>query len=93
MKPFTLSLLSLIASIPFTFAAPPNIVYIIADDLGYSDLSCYGQERIKTPNIDALAEKGIKFTTHYSGSTVCGPSRCSLMTGKDHLVVCQQHLQ
>jgi arylsulfatase A-like enzyme len=62
--------------------AKPNIVYILADDLGYGDLSCYGQTRFETPNIDKLAENGIKFTQHYSGSTVCAPSRSSLMTGQ-----------
>jgi arylsulfatase A len=60
----------------------PNIVYILADDLGYGDLSCYGQKRFSTPNIDNLAENGLRFTQHYSGSTVCAPSRSSLMTGQ-----------
>jgi len=60
----------------------PSIIYILADDLGYGDLSCYGQQKFKTPNIDALASKGIKFTHHYSGSAVCAPSRSSLMTGQ-----------
>ena len=59
----------------------PNIIYILADDLGYGDLSCYGQNKFQTPNIDRLASEGIKFTQHYSGSTVCAPSRCALMTG------------
>jgi arylsulfatase A-like enzyme len=59
----------------------PNIIYILADDLGYGDLSCYGQQNFATPNIDKLAEEGIRFTQHYSGSTVCAPSRSSLMTG------------
>ena len=59
----------------------PNIIYIMADDLGYGDLGCYGQNEIKTPHIDKLAEEGIRFTQHYAGSTVCAPSRCSLMTG------------
>ena len=59
----------------------PNIVYILADDLGYGDLSCYGQHRFATPNIDRLAGEGMKFTQHYSGSTVCAPSRCALMSG------------
>ena len=59
----------------------PNIIYILADDLGYGDLSCYGQQYFKTPNIDRLATEGMKFTDHYAGSTVCSPSRCSLMTG------------
>jgi len=59
----------------------PNIIYILADDLGYGDLSIYGQKKFATPNIDKLAQEGIKFTQHYSGSTVCAPSRSSLMTG------------
>lgn len=60
----------------------PNIIYILADDLGYGDLGCYGQTEIKTPQIDKLAAKGLKFTNHYAGTAVCAPSRCSLMTGK-----------
>lgn len=59
----------------------PNIVYIAADDLGYGDLSCYGQQKFKTPNIDRLAAEGMMLSQHYSGSTVCAPSRCTLMTG------------
>jgi arylsulfatase A-like enzyme len=59
----------------------PNIIFILADDLGYGDLSCYGQKKFKTPNIDQLAAEGIRFTQHYAGSTVCAPSRCALMTG------------
>ncbi len=61
---------------------PPNIVYFLADDLGYAELGSYGQEWIKTPNIDKLAAEGIRFTQHYSGNAVCAPSRCNLMTGK-----------
>lgn len=60
----------------------PNVVFIMADDLGIGDLGCYGQNRIKTPAIDALAAQGMKFTQHYSGSTVSAPSRCVLLTGK-----------
>ena len=60
----------------------PNIVFILADDMGYGDLSCYGQTWFQTPHIDHLAEEGIKFTRHYAGSTVCAPSRSSLMTGQ-----------
>lgn len=59
----------------------PSIIFILADDLGYGDLGCYGQTRIKTPNIDKLAAEGIRFTDFYAGSTVCAPSRCALMTG------------
>ena len=60
----------------------PNVIYILADDLGYGDLSCYGQTKIKTPNIDRLASEGIKFTNHYSGNTVSSPSRAVLLTGQ-----------
>lgn len=60
----------------------PNIIYILADDLGYAELSCYGQEKIETPNIDRLAANGIRFTQHYTGSPVCAPARCVLLTGK-----------
>ena len=59
----------------------PNIVLILADDLGYGDLGCYGQKQIVTPNIDQLAREGVRFTQFYAGSTVCAPSRCVLMTG------------
>ncbi|GAA4237848.1 arylsulfatase [Postechiella marina] len=60
----------------------PNVIYILADDLGYGDLSCYGQDKFKTPNIDRLASGGMKFTDHYSGNSVCSPSRAVLMTGQ-----------
>jgi len=60
----------------------PNIVFILADDLGYGDLGCYGQAKIKTPHLDRLAAEGLRFTHAYAGSTVCAPSRCTLMTGK-----------
>ena len=60
----------------------PNIVYILADDLGYGDLSCYGQIHFKTPHIDRMAAEGMLFTRHYAGCTVCAPSRSSLMTGQ-----------
>ena len=59
----------------------PNIVFILADDLGYGDLGCYGQKRILTPNLDRMAAEGMRFTQFYAGSTVCAPSRCCLMTG------------
>jgi arylsulfatase len=62
-------------------ARPKNVIVILADDLGYSELGCYGQELIRTPNIDRLAAAGMRFTQHYSGSPVCAPSRCVLMTG------------
>jgi len=59
----------------------PNIIFVLSDDLGYGDLGCYGQKRIKTPNLDRMATEGMRFTQHYAGSTVCAPSRCVLMTG------------
>lgn len=59
----------------------PNIIYILADDLGYGDLSFLGQTKFKTPNIDKLAAQGMVFTQHYAGTTVCAPSRSALMTG------------
>lgn len=62
--------------------AKPNIVYIMADDLGYGELGCYGQEKIPTPNIDRIAAEGVKFTRFYSASPVCAPTRYSLLTGK-----------
>jgi len=63
--------------------AKPNLIFVIADDLGYGDLGCYGQKTIRTPVLDKLAAEGIRFTQHYSGSTVCAPSRSALMTGLD----------
>ena len=72
-------------SLPVTGKNPakrPNIIFIMADDLGYGDLGCYGQKEIKTPNIDRLAVEGTRFTQCYAGSTVCAPSRSVLMTGQ-----------
>jgi len=60
----------------------PNIVFILADDLGYGDLGCFGQDVIKTPHLDRLASQGMRFTQFYAGSTVCAPSRSCLMTGR-----------
>ncbi|KAA5542174.1 arylsulfatase [Roseiconus nitratireducens] len=60
----------------------PNIVFILADDLGYGELGCYGQEKIRTPNLDRLAGDGMRFLQHYSGAPVCAPARCTLMTGQ-----------
>src|SRR5690606_4920315 len=63
-------------------ASPPNIVFILADDLGYGDLGCYGQQYIETPHIDGLAGEGMRFTQFYAGATVCAPSRSVLLTGQ-----------
>jgi arylsulfatase len=60
---------------------PPNILLILADDLGYGEVGCYGQRVIRTPNLDALAARGVRFTDAYSGSPVCASSRCCLLTG------------
>lgn len=76
---------AIVASCCFASAASsrrPNIVFLLADDLGYGDLSCYGQQKFKTPNIDRLAAEGMKFTAHYSGNNVCAPARCVLMSGE-----------
>jgi arylsulfatase A-like enzyme len=70
-----------VSSSPDVLPPVPNIVLIVADDLGYGDLGCYGQGKIKTPNLDKLAAEGMRFTSFYAGSTVCAPSRCALMTG------------
>src|SRR3954469_8759024 len=76
------ALLALAAAAPAADAPyKPNIVFILADDLGYGDLGCYGQERIRTPRLDRMASEGMRFTQCYAGSTVCAPSRCALMTG------------
>ena len=88
-----LSLCLLLSSLTLCTTAaddrPPNIVLIMADDLGWNEVGAYGQDKIKTPNMDQLAREGMRFTDHYSGSTVCAPSRCVLMTGKHtgHAVV------
>ncbi len=88
---FQFALLGLAILIP-TFFAPcgatakdtprPNIVFLLCDDLGYGDVGCFGQKKIRTPNVDRLAAEGMRLTVHYSGNAVCAPSRCTLMTGK-----------
>jgi arylsulfatase A-like enzyme len=77
----TLFLTHLSVSFAAADAPRPNIVFIVADDLGYGDLGCYGQRQIKTPQLDRLAGQGVRFTSCSAGSTVCAPSRCALMTG------------
>ena len=74
--------LCVVGLLPLCAADKPNIIYILADDLGYGDLGCYGQKVIQTPHLDKLATEGMRFTQHYSGSTVCGPSRAVMLTGK-----------
>jgi len=71
---------------PAEVAPRPNVIFILADDLGYGDLGCYGQKKIRTPNLDRMAAEGMRFTNFYCGCSVCSPSRCTLMTGK-HLGV------
>lgn len=66
----------------FPQSKKPNVILILADDLGVGDLGSYGQKYIKTPNLDAMAKNGVRFTNFYSSSPVCAPSRASLMTGK-----------
>src|SRR6184192_1578699 len=77
--------LAMAAGFPFAAAgapARPNVIFILADDLGYGDVGCFGQKLIQTLNIDRLAAQGMRFTQAYAGCTVCAPSRCTLMTGK-----------
>ncbi|MGB4710171.1 MAG: arylsulfatase [Fuerstiella sp.] len=79
-----MTMLAIVFMVPAVRAAEkPNIVFILADDLGYGDLGCYGQQKIRTPNIDALAARGMRFTQHYTGAPVCAPARCTLMTGQN----------
>ena len=67
-----------------TAAERPNLIWIMADDLGYGDLGCYGQKVIATPHLDRMAREGLRFTQFYAGATVCAPSRSVLMTGQHH---------
>jgi uncharacterized sulfatase len=79
---FSPLVLSIIASTSaLADANKPNIIFILADDLGYGDLGCYGQRQFKTPNLDRMAADGLRFSDAYAGATVCAPSRCVLMTG------------
>lgn len=87
LEPMSLNRRSFLGALPMPLLAQapprrPNIVFILADDLGFGDLGCYGQTRIQTPNLDRLAAGGMRFTQAYAGATVCAPSRCCLMTGK-----------
>ena len=82
MKPTALLLPALLAS-PLLSQEAPNVILVLADDLGYGELGSYGQEHIETPNLDRLAAEGMRFTQHYSGAPVCAPSRYVLMTGRN----------
>src|SRR5262245_33674833 len=83
---FALTALACLAALPGDVRAAeaprPNIVLILADDLGYGDLGCYGCKDIKTPNIDRLAARGVRFTTFYSNGPDCSPTRTALLTGR-----------
>ncbi len=72
----------LFGALSFGADRPPNIIFILADDLGYGDIGAFGQKKIRTPNLDRMAAEGMRFTQHYSGNAVCAPSRCVLLTGK-----------
>src|SRR5688572_30437635 len=84
MRPASLIALAaaLALAAPVHAARRPNVILIVADDLGHAELGCYGQKKIKTPRLDRMAKEGMRFTQFYAGSPVCAPSRCSLMTGK-----------
>ena len=76
-------LVAFLTCLPFASAAEqPNIIVIMADDLGYGDISCYGHKTIKTPHLDAMAAAGLKFTDYHSNGTVCSPTRAALLTGR-----------
>ncbi|MCK4920826.1 MAG: sulfatase-like hydrolase/transferase [Bacteroidales bacterium] len=79
-----LSMLPVTSQTPLIDVENPNILILLADDLGYADLSCYGSAHISTPVLDSIAEKGIRFTDFYAGSVVCSPSRAALLTGRNH---------
>ncbi|MBG88268.1 MAG: arylsulfatase [Verrucomicrobiales bacterium] len=74
--------LTVLLTLPAAAAKLPNIIYIMADDLGYAELGSYGQKKIRTPHLDMFANEGMRFTQHYTSAPVCAPARCSLMTGK-----------
>lgn len=79
---FSLLISSLVLFAQVRTSKAPNVIYIYADDLGYGELGCYGQQKIKTPNLDKLAAEGMRFTQHYTSAPVCAPARCMLLTGK-----------
>lgn len=75
-------LLVVVLSKAYSTSAKPNIILMIADDLGYGDLGCYGNTTVKTPNIDSLAHDGVKLTQHLTAASVCTPSRAAFLTGR-----------
>src|ERR1043165_7900859 len=79
---FILALLALCPGLRAADASKPNIIIILADDLGYGDLGCYGHPTIRTPNLDRMAAEGMRFTDFYSAAPVCTPSRAALLTGR-----------
>ena len=87
MRFFTILVLVLTLCSCNSRTTPPNILLIVVDDLGYSDLHCYGNELVETPNIDRLASEGVRFTSAYASCTVCSPTRASLMTGRNPVAV------
>src|SRR5438270_12448997 len=82
MRPAVLLSLTLMAAAGAAPADRPNVVFILADDLGVNDLSCYGRKDQPTPNLDRLAARGTRFTSAYAAQTVCSPTRAAIMTGK-----------
>ena len=80
-KLLLLLFVGLLGSTDLSAQKKPNFIFIMVDDAGYGDFGCYGQKLFTTPNIDRMAAKGMRFTQHYSGSTVCAPTRCSIMNG------------
>src|SRR6476469_5325523 len=84
MKPFLLFLFAILVFLPGHLAAAdkPNIIFVLSDDLAQGDVGCYGQKLIQTPHLDRMAREGTRFTQAYCGTTVCAPSRTSLMIGQ-----------
>src|ERR1051325_6932239 len=85
MRTFSaLSILLALASVAYASGSskPPNIVFILADDLGVNDLSCYGRKDQPTPNLDKLAKQGLRFTSAYAAASICSPTRAAIMTGQ-----------
>src|SRR5829696_10384197 len=75
-------LAALFVAAPASAEPKPNVIFILADDLGWGDLSCYGHRQLKTPNLDRLARQGTLFTQFYVNGSVCSPSRCAFFTGQ-----------